>query len=207
MAFALRASGWYLRQDIIWHKPNPMPESVRDRCTKAHEYVFLMSKSARYHFDLESFKVPCAAKTLTHRGGGKAAGKATSRDGIDGVASGNWGSSVEGARVGNEMVNRRSVWTVNTHAYPGAHFATYPPDLVEPCVLAGCPEGGTVLDPFAGSGTTGVVATAHGRNFIGCELNPEYAVMAGRRIAEARSPSCYRSDEVGDAPLFTGESA
>lgn len=220
VAFALRAAGWYLRQDIIWHKPNPMPESVRDRCTKAHEYLFLMSKSSRYYYDADAIAEPAGGdngsrfdtgKTATHQGERMQRGPRR-RSGNDER------KSAKGRGCPNEGVagkvpwegdtrNKRSVWSVTTKPFPGAHFAVFPPDLIEPCVLAGCPEGGTVLDPFAGSGTTGVVATAHGRNFIGCELNPEYAAMAERRIAEARSPSCYRSDEVGDAPLFAEESA
>ncbi len=151
VAFALQADGWYLRQDIIWHKPNPMPESVTDRCTKAHEYIFLLSKSQRYYFDLEAMKE-----------------KAT------------------GSALANEKRNRRSVWTVTTKPFKGAHFATFPPDLIEPCIKAGCPEGGTVLDPFGGSGTTGLVAQTWGRKFILCELNSEYAQMAQNRIAAER---------------------
>ena len=143
VAFALQADGWYLRQDIIWHKPNPMPESVRDRCTKAHEYLFLLSKGARYHFDSEAIKEP-ATKGATR--------------------------------------NRRSVWSVTTKPFKGAHFATFPPDLIEPCILAGCPAGGTVLDPFMGSGTTAAVSLQHGRQFVGVELNPEYLGLARRRV-------------------------
>ena len=149
VAFALQADGWYLRQDIIWHKPNPMPESVSDRCTKAHEYVFLLSKSQKYYFDSKSI--------------------------------------LEDA-VNGERRNRRSVWTVTTKPFKGAHFATFPPDLIEPCVLAGCPKGGTVLDPFGGSGTTGGVAVANGRNAVLCELNPEYAQMVGARVASIAGP-------------------
>lgn len=152
VAFALQSDGWNLRQDIIWHKPNPMPESVRDRCTKAHEYIFLLSKSERYYFDSESIKEPVAASV---------------------------------ART-EETRNRRSVWTVTTKPFKGAHFATFPPDLIEPCILAGCPEGGTVLDPFGGSGTTGLVAKEHGRQAILIELNPEYAEMARQRIKQAQ---------------------
>lgn len=184
VAFALQADGWYLRQDIIWHKPNPMPESVRDRCTKAHEYIFLMAKSERYYFDSDSIRQPLAKTTLqrekTLRGrsqnGGKSleslAGYNYSREGL-----GNMQSNLKGA-------NKRSVWTITTKPFKGAHFATFPPELIEPCVLAGCPENGIVFDPFGGSGTTGVVAVRHNRSYILCELNREYAEMARHRIRE-----------------------
>jgi len=144
LAFALRADGWYLRQDIIWSKPNPMPESVRDRCTKSHEYVFMLTKSEKYHFDHQVMIEPSA----------------------DG-----------------ETRKKRSVWSVATKPFKGAHFATFPPALIEPCILAGCPEGGTVLDPFGGSGTTAGVAVKNGRNAILCELNPEYAKLVHERVA------------------------
>lgn len=153
VAFALQADGWYLRQDIIWHKPNPMPESVKDRCTKAHEYIFLLSKSERYYFDSEAMKEPVVTT------------KAVGND---------------------ETRNRRSVWSVTTKPYKGAHFATYPPELIRPCILAGCPKGGAVLDPFGGSGTTAQVAIEEGRNAILCELNPEYIDLAHRRASSAQ---------------------
>jgi DNA modification methylase len=165
----LQADGWILRQDIIWHKPNPMPESVRDRCTKAHEYIFLLSKSERYYFDSEAMKEPAICDRIR--------GPALHRDAIS--TNGNGGLS---RREPQETRNRRSVWTVATRPYKGAHFATFPPDLIEPCVLAGCPAGGTVLDPFGGAGTTGLVADRLGRNAILCELNPEYAQLARNRI-------------------------
>jgi DNA modification methylase len=184
VAFALQADGWWLRQDIIWHKPNPMPESVRDRCTKAHEYVFLLTKNERYFYDAEAVKEPSswgrvndpawnAARAATNekKGCGNRNGKST------GFAE--WQP--------DQGRNRRSVWTVTTKPYSGAHFAVMPPDLVEPCIKAGCPEGGTVLDPFAGSGTTLAVAAELGRSGIGCELNPEYIALAERRIKDARS--------------------
>jgi DNA modification methylase len=154
LAFALRADGWYLRQDIIWHKPNPMPESVRDRCTKAHEYMFLLSKSERYFFDSEAMKEPVVR-------------------------------AEEKTNVVNETRNRRSVWTVATKPYKGAHFATFPTALIEPCVLAGSRPGDVVLDPFMGSGTTAAVALQHGRQYLGCELNPEYGALQQERIARA----------------------
>lgn len=184
VAFALQADGWWLRQDIIWHKPNPMPESVRDRCTKAHEYVFLLTKSERYYYDAEA--VSEAAKYAGQTGcfsGAKNGSRAAAKGG---KPSGN--ERPDAGRVAvAETRNRRSVWTVTTKPYSGAHFAVMPPDLVEPCILAGCPEGGTVLDPFAGSGTTLAVAASLGRNAWGCELNPAYIELAHKRIAEARS--------------------
>ena len=145
LAFALRADGWFLRQDIIWYKPNPMPESVADRCTRSHEYVFLLSKSAKYYYDSKAIKEPT--------------------------------TTTEGTR------NKHSVWTVCTKPFKDAHFATFPPELIEPCILAGCPKNGTVLDPFFGSGTTGVVCTNHKRNYIGIELNPKYVRIAQNRIS------------------------
>ena len=174
VAFALQADGWTLRQDIIWHKPNPMPESVKDRCTKAHEYIFLLSKGPRYYFDSEAMKEPAAQpnRVRADRFGGNKY--------VEGVKHSD-GSTF----TGSETRNRRSVWTVTTKPFKGAHFATFPPDLIEPCVLAGCPEGGTVLDPFGGAGTTGLVAARNNRNSILCELNPEYAAMAAERVRSA----------------------
>ena len=169
VAFALQQDGWYLRQDIIWHKPNPMPESVRDRCTKSHEYVFLLSKSPKYYYDAEAVKEPEVC--------GRQRGPAEHPDKKS--TNGNGGL---GRRKSTGMRNRRTVWTVTTRPYKGAHFATFPPDLIQPCILAGCPEGGTVLDPFGGSGTTAGVALAHGRNAVLCELNPEYAELVPERI-------------------------
>jgi DNA modification methylase len=183
VAFALQADGWYLRQDIIWHKPNPMPESVTDRCTKAHEYMFLLAKKPRYYYDAEAVKEDSvdpegSAKRYEapffvgdkHESGGYSANGATHTAGI---------KKFNGTR------NRRSVWTVATKPFSGAHFAVFPPDLIEPCILAGALEGGVVLDPFTGSGTTGVVSGNHGRRFVGTELNPEYAAMAVERISAA----------------------
>lgn len=178
VAFALQADGWWLRQDIIWHKPNPMPESVRDRCTKAHEYVFLLTKSERYFYDAEAVSEALSGKP--HAPGNKCStdgGHMRNDFGTDAMQR-VWGAS--GRR------NRRSVWTVTTKPYSGAHFAVMPPDLVEPCIKAGCPEGGTVLDPFAGSGTALAVAAELGRNAVGCELNPDYIALAERRILDAR---------------------
>jgi DNA modification methylase len=178
VAFALQADGWWLRQDIIWHKPNPMPESVRDRCTKAHEYVFLLTKSQRYFYDAEA-----VSETAIHQDA-KGIPYATRRvmDGNPTVIS---RQSLE--YDAKPTRNRRSVWTITTKPYGGAHFAVMPADLVEPCIKAGCPEGGTVLDPFAGSGTTLAVAAELGRNAIGCELSPVYIELAERRIKDARA--------------------
>ena len=173
LAFALRADGWYLRQDIIWHKPNPMPESVRDRCTKAHEYIFLFSKQDRYFFDSEAMKEPSAHPQL--------AGKKQKISYHDESALRNDGDRVV---VRSETRNRRSVWSVATRPYKGAHFATYPPELIEPCILAGSKPGDIVLDPFMGSGTTAQVALQHGRQYLGCELNPDYERLQQERLAK-----------------------
>jgi DNA modification methylase len=177
VAFALQADGWYLRQDIIWHKPNPMPESVRDRCTKAHEYIFMLTKGPRYFYDQEAIKEPLADSSHARLAQNIAAQAGSSR--VPGKTNGNMKA------VGGNMRNRRSVWTVTTKPFKGAHFATFPPDLIEPCVLAGAPEGGTVLDPFGGSGTTGLVAVNAGRKAVLIELNPEYVEMAKGRLVEA----------------------
>lgn len=200
VAFALQADGWYLRQDIIWSKPNPMPESVRDRCTKAHEYLFMLSKSAQYYYDADAIAEP--ASETSHGGAVANAGqKAAFRE--DGGALGltvkrrrdkqrghgrrhagfndRW-DAMEKAEQCSELRNRRSVWSISTQPFPDAHFATFPPALVDPCIRAGCPKGGVVLDPFGGAGTTGLVADRLGRNAILIELNPAYAAMAERRI-------------------------
>lgn len=207
VAFALRADGWYLRQDIIWSKPNPMPESVTDRCTKAHEYIFLLSKSQRYYYDAKAIAEDMASSSVERllqpnlaeqagsdrvpgktNGAMKAVGRlrgvlprhaayeSSDQSGLDDVGRGG-------------MRNKRSVWTIATQPFSEAHFATFPPALIEPCILAGCPAGGTVLDPFGGAGTTGMVADRIGRNALLIELNPEYAAIADRRIR-------------GDAGLF-----
>ena len=181
LAFALRADGWYLRQDIIWHKPNPMPESVRDRCTKAHEYMFLLSKSERYYFDHEAMKEKAAQPV----GEQKQTGQHKSRNPKGNGAS---AKSTLGSNQGAEFRTRRSVWTVATRPYKGAHFATFPPALIEPCILAGSRPGDIVLDPFMGSGTTAAVALQHGRQYLGCELNPAYHPLQSARIADAVGP-------------------
>jgi DNA modification methylase len=212
LAFALQDDGWYLRQDIIWHKPNPMPESTRDRCTKSHEYLFLLSKSPRYYYDQDAIKEPVALSSITRmaqdleqqRGSDRVPGK--SNDPMKAVRSKrdsfkrddskrnqpNHGQSLGTHRPDREESawpldtrNKRSVWTVPTQGFKGAHFATFPPDLIRPCILAGAPRGGVVLDPFGGAGTTAVVAMQEGRRSILCELNPKYAAMAESRIAAA----------------------
>ena len=179
LAFALRADGWYLRQDIIWSKPNPMPESVRDRCTKAHEYVFLLSKSERYFIDPEGMQEKAIGGTPGNTKPTKG-GRAYE----DGAREHRTAANLHnvGAR---ETRNRRSVWTVATRPYKGAHFATFPPALIEPCILAGSRPGDIVLDPFMGSGTTAQVALQHGRQYLGCELNPNYETLQTERIAGA----------------------
>ena len=171
--------GYYLRQDIIWHKPNPMPESVRDRCTKAHEYIFLLSKSPSYYFDSVAIQEPVAVST-----------KARLKQDVDNqMGSDRVPGKTNGAMkaVGNgETRNRRSVWTVTTKPYKGAHFATFPPDLIEPCILAGSRPDDIVLDPFMGSGTTAQVSIQHGRQYLGCELNAEYKALQDVRIANIK---------------------
>jgi DNA modification methylase len=177
VAFALRADGWYLRQDIIWHKPNPMPESVTDRCTKAHEYIFLFSKSQKYHFDASAIREPLANPERTNfQSGSRPNGENKDRNDND--------LSVRSKDTLYENRNKRSVWTVTTKPYSGAHFATFPPDLIEPCILAGAPEGGIVLDPFMGSGTTAHTALRAGRQYVGCELNGEYIKLAKKRLSQ-----------------------
>jgi len=180
LAFALRADGWYLRQDIIWHKPNPMPESVQDRCTKAHEYIFLMSKSQKYYYDAEAIKEDAgnAGKRITL--GEKSFSKGQA-NGANVKPSGNGNAEFYDVP---ENRNKRSVWTVTTKPYAGAHFAVFPSDLIEPCILAGAPVGGIVLDPFMGSGTTAQVAQDLGRQYLGCELNPEYETLQNKRLAQ-----------------------
>lgn len=172
LAFALRADGWYLRQDIIWAKGNPMPESVKDRCTKSHEYIFLMTKSRKYYFDNVSIKEPCVSKQ-------PAGNKKNMNQGRIGKEG--WSFNPENS-IPKEGRNKRDVWTVNTKPCKEAHFATFPDTLIEPCVLAGCPEAGIILDPFMGSGTTGMVAKRYNRNYVGIELNSEYIEIAENRI-------------------------
>ncbi len=171
LAFALRADGWYLRQDIIWHKPNPMPESVKDRCTKSHEYIFLLSKSKNYYYNNEAIKEPVKQDWGT-------------RDRTNGKYH-NPGTGLQphsGLTKSYTKKNKRSVWTVNKKPYKGAHFATYPEELIEPCILAGSEKGDIVLDPFMGSGTTAVAAKTHGRHYIGCELHEDYGKLIQKRL-------------------------
>lgn len=184
LAFALRADGWYLRSDIIWHKPNPMPESVRDRPTSAHEHVFLLTKRGAYFYDAGAIAEP------SEYPGDDRHNRTDTRKAIDAMCS-DGGSR---ARTGNptgDTRNARNVWTVATQPYSGAHFATMPPDLAELCIKAGTKPGDTVLDPFGGAGTTGLVADRLSRSAVLIELNPEYRTLAAERIT-------------GDAPLFAG---
>ena len=179
VAFALRADGWYLRSDIIWHKPNAMPESVKDRPTKAHEYIFLLSKSRKYYYDADSIKEPSSdleksKKRYEKPFGGKKAEELLKTDQVH--------TRTIGMREFDGKRNKRTVWTVTTKPFRGAHFAVFPEDLIEPCILAGCPEGGTVLDPFMGAGTTAVVARKNNRNYLGFELNPKYVLIATKRL-------------------------
>lgn len=178
LAFALRGDGWWLRQDIIWSKPNVMPESVTDRCTKAHEYIFLFSKSAKYYYDADAIAEPFKTEVPKRMRDVKeeeyaSKGRLTPLGGQPRT-----GYSERGTR------NKRSVWEITTKGYSEAHFATYPTELVKPCILAGCPPGGTVLDPFSGSGTTGLVARDNGCKYIGIELNPEYIEISSKRLAQ-----------------------
>ena len=195
VAFALRADGWYLRQDIIWHKPNPMPESVTDRCTKAHEYIFLLSKSAKYYFDNDAIKETASYNTHERQSRAKISHKCNPDDKKNGIrpknrkydpGSGNKNNPSFDAAMAimPEYRNKRSVWTVTTKPYKGAHFATFPPELITPCILAGCPVGGTVLDPFGGSGTTAQVSENHGRKAIMIELNPAYIKLQKKRTEQ-----------------------
>lgn len=172
LALALRDCGWYLRQDIIWHKPNPMPESVTDRCTKSHEYIFLLSKSSSYFFDYQAIqeKSICVDDKRLNKGHIDYNGKRETFTGQQSFVS------------IAEKRNKRDVWSVNVKPFKEAHFATFPEELITPCILAGCPENGVVLDPFMGSGTTGVVASRYKRNFVGIELNQEYINIAEKRI-------------------------
>ena len=177
VAFALQADGWYLRSEIIWHKPNPMPESVTDRPTKSHEQIFLLTKSARYYYDADAVKEDISNSTI-ERWGENPPRKNASKQGFK--AGSVKGESCMGANPSGR--NRRSVWTIATAPYSGAHFATFPPELIRPCILAGCPKGGVVLDPFGGSGTTAAVANEENRNAILCELNPDYIPLINERI-------------------------
>ena len=170
-AFAMRSDGWYLRQDIIWHKPNPMPESVRDRCTKSHEYIFLLSKNKKYYYDNEAIKEPVKQDWGT-------------RDRTKGKYhnSGSGLSPHSGLSKSYDRKNKRDVWSVTNKPFKGSHFAVFPPDLITPCILAGSEKGDIILDPFMGSGTTAMVAKHLGRDYIGCELHEEYGNLIDQRV-------------------------
>ena len=170
LAFALRADGWYLRQDIIWHKPNPMPESVKDRCTKSHEYIFLLSKNKKYYYDNESIKEPAKDWGTRDRTNGKYHNKGTGLQPHSGLTK------------SYPTKNKRSVWSITNKPYKGSHFATFPPDLIEPCIKAGSQPNDIILDPFMGSGTTAMVAKSLGRDYIGCELHENYQPLIHKRI-------------------------
>lgn len=194
LALALRADGWYLRQDIIWHKPNPMPESITDRCTKAHEYLFLLSKGPRYFFDSDAMQEPAAGLNNYPPMGGPVPGAPPQGRLRPSVKRGGFGGKTnampgrEAFRASSPTRNRRSVWTVATRPYKGAHFATFPPALIEPCILAGSRAGDIVLDPFMGSGTTAAVALQLGRKYLGCEINPDYEPLQRERIEASAAP-------------------
>jgi len=221
-ALALQADGWFLRQDVIWNKSNPMPESVTDRCTKSHEYIFMLAKSAKYYYDAAAIKEPCVQEEFANgfRGGAycdhatfdNTAGGSRKQTGnkkyfVPAGSQGAFGNPQarrreskkrgefagktkdfkgrEAFRAVTETRNKRDVWTVATKSYTEAHFATFPPALIEPCILAGCPINGVVIDPFGGSGTTGYVANMHGRNYIIFEQNAGYCVLSRKRISRA----------------------
>jgi DNA modification methylase len=185
LALALRHDGWYLRSDVIWMKANPMPESVKDRCTRCYEHVFQFAKSKRYYFDAEAIAEPVAPGTArrmrsrrssTHKYAAGIPGQP-----VQGINRPRASGSIPEDKIPTHR-NKRDVWQINTGAYSGAHFAVFPPRLAETCILAGCPSGGTVLDPFFGSGTTGIAALRSGRHFIGIDINPEYCALARKRI-------------------------
>ena len=170
LAFALRADGWYLRQDIIWHKPNPMPESVKDRCTKSHEYIFLLSKNKKYYYDNNAIKEPAKDWGTRDRTNGKYHNEGTGLQPHSGL------------NKSYPTKNKRSVWSITNKPYKGSHFATFPPDLIEPCIKAGSQLNDIILDPFMGSGTTAMVAKSLGRDYIGCELHQDYQPLIHKRI-------------------------
>ncbi|AYF87436.1 site-specific DNA-methyltransferase [Pseudomonas sp. DY-1] len=227
LAFALQDDGWYLRQDIIWHKPNPMPESIRDRCTKAHEYLFLLSKSRRYYFDQAAISEPLAPASVERlaqegwddqEGRDRVPGKTNgAMKAVGGKRSKRYSFARETKATAGEhgqkgqhrpdrpdidysdKRNKRSVWSVATVGFKGAHFATFPPDLIRPCILAGAPRGGLVLDPFGGAGTTGLVAMQEGRLSVLCELNPGYAEIARARLATAWIEGAAQLDIFNDS--------
>ena len=186
LAFALRADGWYLRSDIIWQKENPMPESVKDRCARCYEHIFLFSKSKKYFFDYKAISEPIAPATAERlkrgmKGGNKYGKPVPGQPQPQSINRPREHGAIKDSDI-NPLRNKRDVWKINTVPFKGGHYAAYPPKLVETCLLAGCPEGGIVLDPFMGSGTTGMVASQMGRHFVGVELNPEYTELAYKRI-------------------------
>ena len=178
LAFALRADGWYLRQDIIWNKPNPMPESVRDRCTKSHEYLFLLSKNKKYYYDHESIK----EKAVGERWGGNKPINLNNTKDTNNTFSG----LTRPRKMIYDKRNKRSVWKVTNRPYKGSHFAVFPPELIKPCILAGSEKNDIILDPFMGSGTTAFVAKELGRDYIGCELHEDYGKLIQKRLHERR---------------------
>lgn len=181
VALALQADGWTLRSDIVWSKPNPMPESVTDRPTKAHEYIFLLAKGERYYYSADAIREPDKGKPSGNDFKNRMGAASYRPEGKGGgIGSGQW--------FPDTGRNKRSVWEVPVCPFAGAHFATFPPKLIEPCIKAGCPKGGIVFDPFSGAATTGVVATGLGRRYIGCDLNPDYLAMSRRRIERPHAP-------------------
>jgi DNA modification methylase len=188
LAFALRADGWYLRSEIIWQKPNPMPESIKDRPTKAHEQIFLLSKSPKYYYDADAVREPFADKRMGNPGAFKwsYANDAVTGKGVRGAGGSSTKLQSEGWNADGKITgrNRRTVWTISTKPFKGAHFAVFPPELPKTCMLAGCPEGGVVLDPFSGAATTGIVAVQNDRKYIGIELNPDYVDLSNQRYAD-----------------------
>lgn len=187
VAFALRTDGWYLRQEVIWSKPNPMPESVKDRCTKAHEQVFLLTKSPRYYFNADAIRTP-HKEYIVPKNPKVLEGRAKAQEGTGSFElNAGRGRAYYRAKYNPLGANKRTVWTVGAKAFRGAHFATFPEALIEPMVLSGCPEGGVILDPFFGAGTTGMVATKNRREYIGIELNPEYIEIARERLSHLQA--------------------
>lgn len=224
LAFALQADGWYLRSDIIWSKPNPMPESVRDRPTKSHEYVFLLTKSQHYYYNADAIKTPVKPASIkrqgravsdTHKNHNGAPGQTphsmfraranvNKQDGAGNRRYTGFNERYDGADT--PMANARTVWEINTMGFPGAHFAVMPEKLVEPCVLAGCPVGGVVYDPFMGSGTVALVSRRHGRQYVGSEINPEYVAIARQRLRMPFEQHYVKqNNDVSDLPLFAAQ--
>lgn len=192
VAFALQRDGWYLRSDIIWQKPNAMPSSVTDRCSSSHEYIFMLTKSSRYYFNSEAIREPAICAGQINTLGEKSLSKRSSL----GTNMPFSGTALKKTYTTKQYRNKRDVWAVSTQPFKGSHYATYPPKLITPCILASSRSGDIVFDPFMGAGTTAVVAKSLGRQFIGCELNPEYVTMASKRIDNEMSlftPAMLRS--------------